>query len=265
MLDKEKNADRFTGFAKIYENARPTIPKYPIGRICSYLGRKPNCVVDLGCGTGLSTIPWKEMSSNIIGIEPSSDMIAIAKQKESDSIKFIKAFSDKTTLDDNYADVVICSQSFHWMEPKSTLKEVDRILKTSGVFATVDCDWPPVTLWQAEQAYMQLYNKVKEYEQNTKEIQNTFVRYSKDKHLKNIKESGYFRYTREIVFLNTERCNAERFVNIILSQGSLQVILKKAPELIQNEIEEFYEKVNNIFGEDDFDIDFCYRMRVGIK
>lgn len=265
MNNKIKNAERFTGFADIYENARPTVPQYPIEKICTYLGKKPDTVVDLGCGTGLSTVAWKQAASDITGIEPSADMISVARQKQSDNIKFIQAFADNTPLPDDYADVVVCSQSFHWMEPKSTLKEVNRILKTNGVFATIDCDWPPVTLWQAEKAYMKLYVKVKDIERNSPEINDTFVRYSKDKHLSNIQNSGYFRYTRELLFSNTEKCTADRFINIILSQGSLQTVLKRLPELIADDVRDFKNTVYELFAGTEFDIDFCYRMRLGIK
>ncbi len=78
MNNIAKNAERFTGFADIYEKARPTVPQYPIAKICSYFAKRPNRVVDLGCGTGLSTIAWKDTASNIIGIEPSGDMISVA-------------------------------------------------------------------------------------------------------------------------------------------------------------------------------------------
>lgn len=262
---KEKNAERFSGFADIYENARPTVPDYPIKIICRYLGGTPDTVVDLGCGTGLSTAVWKDTAKRVIGIEPSGDMIEIAKRKSCDNISFIQAYADDAGLEDNSVDVAVCSQSFHWMEPNATLKEVNRILKDGGIFATIDCDWPPVTLWQAEKAYMELYSKVKYFEKNNPDINNTFVRYNKDQHLNNIRSSGYFRYTRELLFSNTESCTADRFVNIILSQGSLQTVLKKAPQLIENDISIFRKTVESLFPAKEFDIDFCYRMRIGVK
>lgn len=262
---KEKNAERFTGFADVYESARPSVPRYPVEAICRYLGKSPDTVVDLGCGTGLSTAIWEGAAKRVIGIEPSQDMISVARRKSSTPVSFIQAYADDTGLEDNSADVAVCSQSFHWMEPNATLKEVNRILKYGGVFATIDCDWPPVTLWQAEKAYMELYGRVKYIEKTNPNVKDTFTRYPKDKHLENIRSSGFFRYTRELLFANTESCTAERLVNIILSQGSLQTILKKAPGLIEKDIDDFRKTVQSIFQSERFNIDFCYRMRIGIK
>ncbi len=265
MSGKQNNADRFSGFADIYEIARPKVPRYPIDVICRYLGGKPKLVVDMGCGTGLSTEVWQEASDKVIGIEPCDDMRDIAEKKANTKMNFKKAFSDRTGLDDSCADVVVCSQSFHWMEPEPTLKEVNRILKNNGVFAVIDCDWPPITKWEAEKAYIQLYNKVMEIESHVPEIKNSFVRYPKDKHLANIIQSGYFTYAREILFCSSETCTKERFINIMLSQGSTQTILKKYPELIEKQLAEFYNEINSYFDSEPFGVEFCYRMRIGIK
>lgn len=264
-MDLTKNAERFCGFADVYDQARPHMPHKAIEIICRYLGSTPELAVDLGCGTGLSTQVWRGNCGRVIGVEPSGDMLAVARKKADNQISFMQAYAHQTGLPDTCADAVICSQSFHWMEPRETLREVDRILRPGGVFATVDCDWPPVTLWQAEQAYMALYDKVKTIERTAPEIKNTFVRYSKDEHLKNIQGSGYFRYARELVFSSTEKCTAKRFANLILSQGSLQAILKRSPEVIEEDVEQFRRTVAELFGEGEFEIDFCYRMRVGIK
>ncbi|NLA76879.1 MAG: class I SAM-dependent methyltransferase [Clostridiales bacterium] len=261
----QKNADRFTGFADTYDNARPAMPIYPVKIITKYLGKIPDTIIDLGCGTGLSTLAWQNSCKRAIGIEPSADMLAVAKQKEGGNICFMQGFGDKTGLDDACADAVICSQSFHWMEPAATLKEIDRILKSGGVFATVDCDWPPVSLWQAELEYMKLYKKVKALEASLDDVSESFTRYPKDRHLDNIKASGAFKYCRELVFQNTEKCTAKRFVGLILSQGSLQTVLKLHPELIAHDIDEFKADVTALFGAEEFEIDFSYRMRVGIK
>ena len=79
-----------------------------------------------------------------------------------------------------------------------------------------------------------------------------------------MRQSGYFRYCREIVFCNREQGSAERFISIAKSQGGLQSVLKRNPDLIRPRIEEFRTKIQNILG-DEFPIDFCYSMRIGVK
>lgn len=264
-VDLQKNANRFTGFAEEYEQVRPAIPLYALEKVKQYLEHTPDLVVDLGCGTGLSTAAWRTHCARVIGIEPSDDMLRVAMQKSDAIVSFQKGFADRTGLSDGVADAVICSQSFHWMEPKSTLKEVNRILKSGGVFATVDCDWPPVSQWRAEQAYMQLSEKVNRLETELKDVCNTFVRYPKNKHLENIQASRYFRYSREIVFANAELCTAERFIGILFSQGGLQSVYKLHPQLLQKDMDAFAQTVQSVFAGRKLPIEFCYRMRIAVK
>lgn len=261
------NADRFLGFADVYDNARPKCPEKVREIILKYLETTPDLVVDMGCGTGLSTTIWSEASNKVIGIEPSPDMIKKAKERVSglENVIFTSAFSDNTGLDNDCADVITCSQSFHWMNPETTLNEVARILKKGGVFAVYDYDWPPVCKWEAEVEYQKLFDKVREMEFTHPDIKDRFVRWDKDKHLANIKSSGRFRYVREIVFSNSENCTAQRFVAIALSQGGLQTIIKTKIDEINPYLSTFKERMFDIFGDTEFKADFCYRMRIGVK
>ena len=261
----EINADRFIGFADVYENSRPTVPAHAIEIITDYLGKTPETVVDMGCGTGLSTRAWEDKCGKVIGIEPSDDMLNIAKAKSGGNASFVKAYSDNTGLPYDSADVVFCSQSFHWMNPQDTLLEVDRILRKGGIFAAVDCDWPPVCNANAEIAYMNLFNKVRVIEEENNDIRETFHRWDKNNHLKNMIESGYFKYCREIVFDNCEECSIERFLALAQSQGGLQTILKHSPELIENDYLNFQKAVYKSFDTGINKVSFCYRMRIGIK
>lgn len=117
----------------------------------------------------------------------------------------------------------------------------------------------------AEIAYMNLFNKVRVIEEEHKEICKTFHRWNKNKHLKNMIESDYFRYCREIVFDNSEDCNVERFLAFAQNQGSLQTILKLAPKLIEKDYLTFQKAIYKIFDKGMDKVSFCYRMRIGVK
>ena len=259
------NADRFTGFAAVYDNARPSVPRKCVALLTDYLGRTPNTVVDLGSGTGLSTRAWQGACREAIGVEPSGDMLAQARSRGGQGLRFVQAYADCTGLPDECADIVVCSQSFHWMEPVSTLREVNRILAPGGLFATVDCDWPPVYSVEVEMAYRDLSQRVRALESTLPGVRDSFRRFEKSRHLENITASGYFRYTRELVLLNEEPFTPERYIGLAMSQGSLQTILKQHPETIQPDLDRFRRRIREhwIPGRDTGA--FCYRIRMGSK
>lgn len=263
----EHNAERFTGFAEEYDASRPHCPPYALKAIQNYLGRRPETVVDLGCGTGLSTIPWADYASRVIGVEPSGDMIAIARKKAEkiSGVEFRRAYASKTGLPDGCADAVTCSQSFHWMEPWSTLREVDRILKPGGVFAAYDCDWPPVCDRRAEEAWCSLEKTVREIGERFPSWQESDKRWIKDRHLESVRKSGYFSYVREIVFQNAEECTALRLISLAESRGGVQGLLKISPKLLEKPLAEFRKTILSLYCGTVFSVDFCYRMRVGVK
>ncbi len=267
LLDKQKNADRFEGFADLYDAVRPRCPEYILNISRRYLGRNPEVVVDMGCGTGLSTVAWVGTASHIVGLEPGDDMLIVARARAADiaEIEFVQAFADNTGLPVNYADVVTCSQSFHWMEPQSTLTEVNRILKPGGLFLAFDCDWPLVCDWRVEKAYAELEERIAECEAGMPDVQESYSKWPKNKHLANIEKSGYFRFAREIVFATQEPCTAERFIAISKSQGGIQSLFKRHPEAIMPAWEAFERTARECLGEGNVETDFCYRLRIAVK
>jgi ubiquinone/menaquinone biosynthesis C-methylase UbiE len=134
------NVERFSGFENDYDLYRPQAPNTVIEILLKYLGQKPAIVVDLGCGTGLSSYVWKGFADRIIGVELNDDMRKKALEKlerckDAGHISFMKGYSNQLELEIGTIDIITCSQSFHWMDPFSTLKEVSRVLKTDGIFA----------------------------------------------------------------------------------------------------------------------------------
>lgn len=256
----------FTGFVSLYDTSRPICPDKVIEIVEGYLIKKDYIVVDLGCGTGLSTEIWKGYASKIIGIEPDEEMLRIAENKNSDgSIKYIKATGTTTTLEDHSVDVVICSQSFHWMAPVSTLEEVNRILTPNGIFLVIDYDWPPVVNWKAELAFEELVKQLEEMKKRKLFLDVPIGFYNKNKHLLHMKQSRYFSYCREIVIDNIENCDANRFITMALTQSSTQVLLKNYYQEANVFIERFEGVIKKEFDNQVLQARIGYRIRVGIK
>lgn len=261
------NADRFGGFADIYDEARPRCPAYVTELAKRYLERTPETVVDLGSGTGRSALVWKDAANYVVGVEPNSDMIECARANAKDAVNvgFVRRFSNDTGLPALFADVVTCSQAFHWMEPIGTLREVNRILRPEGMLMIIDADLTPVCNWKAEYAFRRFAKALRDIETTDPDISATFVRWSRDKHLGSLAQSGYFMFIREIVFSNKEIFTAERLIRMVLSLGGLQTILKRKPDSIAASLEEFEQDIREIFGDGPFEAQFGYRVTVGIK
>jgi SAM-dependent methyltransferase len=124
-----------------------------------------------------------------------------------------KAFAHETGLADGSVDIAVCSQSFHWMEPRPTLREVARILRPGGVFAAVDCDMPAID-WEVETAAVQFAVKARRRrdELGIRVGVDQARLWPKDRHLQELHDSGWFEYVREMVVHNVETVSAERFV-----------------------------------------------------
>jgi len=263
----ERNVERFSGFADTYDSYRPQPPAIIID-ILTQLARveTPDLVVDIGSGTGLSTRIWAGRARRVIGIEPNADMRREAEVRTTalSDVSYQEGISTATGLPDGCADIVTCSQSLHWMEPGPTFAEVARILRDGGVFAAIDCDWPPTMSWEAEQAYLDFTKKAHRFQEEMGDSR-TAGRWLKEEHLAGIQESGLFRYVNEIAVHSVESGNADRLVGLALSFGGVAGLLKRGLSEDEIGITELRNSARRTLGDDPSPWYFSYRIRLGVR
>lgn len=214
----------WTGFASSYDRTRPTPPPALLDLLTQMIGMPhPTLVVDVGSGTGLSTAIWGERARMVIGIEPNAEMRTRAEHTAEDHpyaahIEYREGVAHQTGLPDACADIVTAAQSFHWMEPVATLAEIARILRPGGLFAAYDYDWPPALNWELEQVYQELDRRFDELVQE-RGLTGNLPQWPKHAHLDRMRESGHFRFTREIFLHHVEQGDAARFLEMILTNA----------------------------------------------
>jgi len=224
---------------------------------------RPGLVVDLGSGTGLSTRAWADRADQVVGVEPSEQMRLRAEDAtEATNVRYVQAFADQTGLPGASADIVTCSQSFHWMEPGPTLAEVARILRTGGIFAAYDYDWPPVVHWEVEAAFEELLVRVGD---SRKDRLGYVSLAEKEGHLERMRASGLFRFTREALVHSRETGNAERIVGLAFSLGPLNVLLEGGMTEDELGLAQLREVAAKTLGESETNWFLCYRIRLGVK
>jgi ubiquinone/menaquinone biosynthesis C-methylase UbiE len=252
-----------TGFAAHYDRFRPRPPRALLEVLCRYARvERPALVVDLGCGTGLSTRAWSGTAGLAIGIEPNPAMLAAAKPAP--GVEYREAFADETGLEDNCADVVTCSQSLHWIEPETTFAEAARILRTGGIFAAYDYEWPPIVDPEVDEAFRAYQGRRREV-RRARGIQRGADRWGKEQHLDRMRASGRFRYCRELVLHSIEEGDAERIAGFARSLG-LPVADMSDAELEQElGIDELEEVARLVLGDRTVPFFLGYRVRLAVR
>jgi ubiquinone/menaquinone biosynthesis C-methylase UbiE len=264
MSDYQPDRQRFSGFADVYDQYRPSPPPELAVILCGLAGvALPALVVDLGCGTGLSARYWAEKAHKVTGIDPTEDMLRQARLATPQSnVVYISGVSHDTGLPAACADIVSCSQSFHWMEPEATLHEARRILRDGGVFATCDYDWPPLTLsWRVSKAFQEVLGRVRSYERSTG---SGTRRWDKSGHLQRMQESGVFRYTTEVLLHKVERGDADRITGLLRSLGSVARLQFQGVRDSDLGIDHLHQAALEELGDKPRDWYFSSRVRIGV-
>ena len=83
-----------------------------VGELCvERAGVEPGMeVLDVGCGTGNATIPAARLGARVTGLEPSADLLAIARERAADAmveIDWVEAHPAKLPFADGSFDCVI--------------------------------------------------------------------------------------------------------------------------------------------------------------
>jgi SAM-dependent methyltransferase len=264
--DFSATVERFTGFAPCYDQTRPAAPQ-ALADLLLPMARcpRPKLVVDLGCGTGLSTRYWAPYAEAVIGIDPTDAMREQAERNAMPNLTFRKGFSHATGLPDQCADLVLCGQCLHWMEPVGTFAESARILRAGGVFASYDYDWPPATgFWEVDQAYSDCMDTARRLEKKHG-ITDRVLKWDKDGHLGRLRDSGQFRYVQECLLHHVDTGNAARIVGVLLSQGSVQSLLKLGVSEQELGIDRLRTIASQTFGETTTNWHWSVRIRLGVR
>lgn len=132
----EKLGD-FSKVVRQYSKARRGVPPAVIEYVTSLIGAKSPFVLDLGCGTGISTRQLKEVGVQVVGADKYQDMVLEAK-KVSRGIEYVVAPAEKLPFPDGTFDAVTAFSAFHWFANMDAGKEIRRVLKPGKFLITVN-------------------------------------------------------------------------------------------------------------------------------
>jgi SAM-dependent methyltransferase len=260
------SVDRFSGFAALYDEVRP-VPPVSFTELLSQLARiaRPTVVVDVGSGTGVSALIWTGRADRVVAVEPNGDMRAVAtarlRSDRGTEFELRDARAADTGLPDACADVVTCSQSLHWLDPETTFPEVARVLRPGGIFAAIDCDWPPAIDLELDAAYDRMDQATRWLEAERGVVP---PRWEKAGHLARMRGSGAFRCSTELALSHVESGGADRLVALAETQGGV-VALRQAGVADEDiGLEDLRRVARSVLGSDARPWWWTYRVRVGV-
>jgi SAM-dependent methyltransferase len=241
-------------FVSRYDELRPEPPAELIGALAALAPASPaKLVVDLGSGTGISTVVWSLHAERVIGVEQNPAMLDSARGAP--RVEYLRAPAHATGLPDACADVVTCAQSFHWMEPQSTIAEVTRILRPDGVFAAYDYDWPPLVDWEIDAAFRSV-------------IEASGVnpeRPEKEGHIRLLQASERFRWVREFFINGRESRDPEQIALLPLAFGPVARKLNEGATPTELGLDRLREVVHQRIGRRAAALWWSYRVRCAVK
>ena len=100
--------------------------------------------LDVGCGAGQAVGDVARLARDkglFYGVDLSSKMIEKAQEnyRGEDHVRFLQANVESIPLDDDFFDIIICTNSFHhYPSPDKALREMSRLLKKGGKLYILD-------------------------------------------------------------------------------------------------------------------------------
>lgn len=128
----------FDAVAQQYNDTRPSYPAQVLPLISNQLRAfDPLLLFEIGCGSGQATELFAQQQLTLIASDPSSALIAVAKQRLARfaNVSFLIGAFEDLELPDNQFSIVLCAQAFHWVDAQRGIPKVYRILRPGGVVA----------------------------------------------------------------------------------------------------------------------------------
>jgi SAM-dependent methyltransferase len=125
-----------------YAKGRPYFHPQVIQRIKDYLSLTEPVAwaLDVGCGTGLSTIALKLIATHIVGIDVAPEMIALAPADP--QITYLVAPAEQLPTLETHFNLMTLSSVFHWITSEAFFAEARRVLLPAAWLVVYDNYFP---------------------------------------------------------------------------------------------------------------------------
>src|SRR3989344_349901 len=130
----------YQGFGKLIKDYAQARQGY-VPEIFDYLKQfvsSKSLVLDLGCGTGISTRQLVDAGFRVVGSDIDKAMVNEAKKFNSYNIDYFVAPSQALPFKEGNFSTATAFGAFHWFADDKSISEIKRVLKRGGYFFVVN-------------------------------------------------------------------------------------------------------------------------------
>jgi SAM-dependent methyltransferase len=86
--------------------------------------------LDVGCGTGQSSLALLQVADEIVGLDSSAEMLSHAARHA--RIRYVEASAEQLPFDDARFGLMTVAGAFHWFDQRQFMREAQRVLLPRG-------------------------------------------------------------------------------------------------------------------------------------
>ena len=140
MTDRNRLKTTFDEVADVYDRARPSYPEQLFDDLIALTKLQPDeNVLEIGCGTGRTTLPLASRGLRITCVELGENLAAVARRNLAPftEVRVIVAPFETWDSGGETFDLVYAAASWHWLDPDVRYPKAAGLLKRGGSLAII--------------------------------------------------------------------------------------------------------------------------------
>ncbi|XP_077168047.1 putative methyltransferase DDB_G0268948 [Paroedura picta] len=250
--------------ASIYQRYRFAPPQQLRDAVFAYLASKKvssfRLAVDVGCGSGQSTLWLAERFEKVVGTDISDAQIEEAKQAaHPPNVSYLVCPAENLPFEDGSVDFIFSFAAVHWFDIPRFMKEVERVLTPSGcVVLSTNCLDMQVCYKDCTEKLTEIFQ---EFRKQTFKYANDKVRCIEDEY-KMVFDAMLFQDKQRVMDIyGTVPFTVSTVLGYFQSFSMYQTYLKDDPEAAKALVQNTEKRILEVMGVSSLETPLEIRMR----